>query len=262
MVGTVLTIRREQFGELSTARGTQFERQLKAHARGFAPQLCRAAGELGVSELVRLSIFGAHQHGWSDRELTQFYLELALTFGAGFVGDPQYPWLSELLLDPLCSASTRAQLIHSEVIRYLNAVVGKQGGFSIQAFTNFNRALSSAGQFALPSHPADLARRAQAIYPEKLTYLGADGFASVQTVAERAIESFDVDPQQGCALLIVAMLLFGTGVLSDPMYPWFNSVLRDRRITSPSARLARAERKLLRYVLIAGSNIASGKPTG
>jgi hypothetical protein len=262
MVGAVWTIRREQFEALSAACGAQFERELNAHARGFAPQLCHAAGEQGVNELVRLSIFGAHKYGWSDRELTQFYLELALTFGAGFAGDPQYPWLCELLRDPLCSAPTRAQLIHAEVTRYLNAVVGAQGEFSMRAYTNFNTAFSSAGQFALPSRPTDLARRAEVIYPEKLKYLGVDGFASVQALAERAIESFDVDPQHGSALLITAMLLFGTGVLDDPMYPWFNSVLRDRRITNLSARLARAERKLLRYVLVAGSNVASGKPAG
>lgn len=256
------TIGKEQFEALSAACGAQFERDLNAHARGFAPELCQAAGEHGVNELVRLSIFGAHRYGWSDRELTQFYLELALSFGAGFVADPQYPWLGELLEDRLCSALTRARLIHAEVSRYLDSVMGVRGELSIRAYANFKAAFSSSRQFALPSRPTDLARLAEVIYPEKLKYLGPDRFASVQTLAERAIESFDVDPQHGSAVLVMAMLLFGAGVLDDPMYPWFNSVLRDTRITSPSARLARAERKLRRYVLVAGSNAAGGRPAG
>lgn len=258
----MLTIRQTQMQVLAAAREARFEHELRAHAWSFAPRLCRVAGAQGVAELVHRTIAGSNQYGWAHRELARFYLELALVLGAGFAVDPQYPWLGELLQDRICSPQMRAQLIHHKVMQYFEEALGPQSDFTIQAINKATVEISRGGWATLPARTADLIAWVEAIYPQKLRVLGLRGLATLREMADNAIQCTDVAHERGAAVLLGAMLLFGAGVIDDPMYPWLNMTLRDQRIINPNARLDRLERKLLRYILAAGTYLAaeSGLP--
>jgi hypothetical protein len=251
----MLSITGKQFVSLRNQCEAQFEQALKAHAVKFAAKLCSVAGEESVIDLVRFSISDARQYDWSSRELVRFHLELSLTFGFGFVDDPQYRWVGELMRDPLCSAPLKAQMIYKETARYLDVVLGPKGEFVGHAFNRFKSLASLDCKFAVPSEYSDAIQLAEIIYPEKLLYLGTEAVSAVMRSAQRAANFCGFDRERGATLIFFAMLLFGAGVLTDPMYPWFNRVVRDEKIVNQEARLNRLERKLLRYVTVAASNV-------
>jgi hypothetical protein len=222
--------------------------ELVAHSHGFATQLCKVAGDEAVRKVVKDGLERAQKAGWDQQHLVRFYIELAFTLGSSFDRDPQYPWIQQYLApSEIENTQTRACHLFTELSDYQSAVLGPSNSLALAALRRFaewdGEELRSPvvdvhqGMFAL----------AQRLYPEKAAYLGLSLTASITEIAARDAAVFGLSSNTAVLALGGLMMAFGSGVCTDPLYPWVSRVLNDTLITTPTARLQRLFQKTKHY---------------
>ena len=182
------------------------------------------------------------------------------TLGSSFDTDPQYPWIAQHLRpSELEDTQTLACRLYAEFANYQESVAGVANKFALAAL---QRVVQWQGEELRPP-VADLDRAMltvmRKLYPEKAAYLGAESMAEITQRAAVEATGFGLSPTMGTAILGGMMVAFGSGVCSDPLYPWVSRTLTDPLLASPGARLERLFNKVKTYAAnaaeyLAGSN--------
>jgi len=96
----MLIIRDDQKEVLGNYMLKKFENALVDHLNQYFPEKCRALGETGVLENIRLGIERAKSYGIVIEYQVSLYINLMFTLGRNFDSDPDLPWAIETLKDP------------------------------------------------------------------------------------------------------------------------------------------------------------------
>jgi hypothetical protein len=225
----------------------QFESEMVAHLRDFAPKLFQLRGEACVREMVRQGVSRARDCGFTNRGPVRFYIELMFGFGAAFDTDPQYPWAHATRTDLELDQGYRAGRIYRSMQDYLEKVAGANGEHALAAL----RRLRAGGWEAiLPPGPGieqSLLQGLRSSYPKKFDYVGIEALRGLIAVAATAVQEMQVRTREGLALSVALMYGFGSGVFTDPLYPWVTGTLA-RDGASVEGRVERLYQKSCTYV--------------
>ena len=132
-----MVIRQSQLRTFRDELLANTENELAEHCRGYAPQLCQAAGEERVLEAVRLGLKRAQGYGFIDQPQIRFYIDMMLVLGSDFDSDPQFPWAAETLEDQFSRAEVRGMVLHRDLSLYMDRVMGEQDEYLIAALDRF-----------------------------------------------------------------------------------------------------------------------------
>jgi hypothetical protein len=244
----MLTVRKEQIDTFAGQAVREFENELVAHIREFAPQLARIGGEPAVRRVVQTGMERAEGYSFTNRGPVRFYVEMMCSLGHDFDSDPQLPWASATLKDPARVAQTvRAERLFSRAGEYFDRVLGPGDSFAVRALGEFSRANFSEFRGPAPGFEARAIRLMERVYPEKCRHAGEPGLRAMLASSTAAADALGLVPDLGRAVIAAAMFTFGHGVLRDPLYPWVLATLRDPSVPSPADRVEALYRKMRVY---------------
>jgi len=245
----MITIRHEQQQAFQQASLQRFEDEMVEHLKQFAPKHCEVIGEPAVRNVIRLGMERAKQYGFTNRGPVRLYLEVMFMFGSFFDGDPQLPWVVEILNDRAKPDQMgRADRLHVRTMEYLNDVVGPNKEYYMEALRRISR--GRAEHFPVSGGDLENAavRALTTLYPQKCEYVGQARLrALIQGCVKDATEH-GVSTLKGVSLFIVLAFTLGYGYASDPQFPWIGATLDDALVGDPTARVERLYKKATAYL--------------
>ena len=242
----MLTIRADQLRIFEQTAAHQYELELVEHCRSFAPELCATLSQSELLQGVRLGIAEARRNGLDQRGPTRFYVDLMIVFGAGFLRDPQYPWIAETLSGP-GSQLYRTEALHTKVALYLARVDGEQNRYTRAALRELSRRVASGIQPLPQRFEEDLLNLMSEIHPRKVTETGQPNLVQLITRGrDRALGKHGFQDARSQALWVTLTFAFGHAFDTDPFMPWIARSFSSRRGEfEPSVAARRLERRAL-----------------
>jgi len=243
----MLTIRSQQMSQFRQSALAAFEDEMVVHSKRFSPRLSRVLGDDRLRVAVRDSIQRAGAYGFTNRGPIRLFIELTFTFGSSFDTDPQYPWAAKFL-HAFEHQMQRAERLHRKTLDYLDKVAGPGNANTVLAL----RALPGIADRPLPFSSQDLVagmmRELARVFPQKAAYVGDEGLRALISEGGDLAHRYRYPEGRGEALVIVLMFAFGHGCADDLLYPWISRTVHDERMTDPSIRAARLEKRALTWL--------------
>jgi hypothetical protein len=243
----MLTITHDQLRKLARARREPFEIEMAKHLRGFARRHCEVLGEARLRAAIAANLDVAARYGLAAVGPLQLFLELTFMFGSGFATDPSLPWAKEALAHRGAGDSDlfQAARLHASVLAYLQAADGPDHAFTYAAL---RRVRTLVGESAPEDLRTALPERLHGVHPEKCDYAGEAGIAAFVDEVIRRAEALGLETPRGIAVVALLMFTLGHEVFEDPLYPWVGRGLATDIGSSTEERLARLERRSIRFL--------------
>jgi hypothetical protein len=245
-------IRQEQMDAFEQAALRQFEREMVIHSKEFSPRVCKEIADEQLLVTIRWAIDRASKYGFTCRGPIRLFIEMMFLLGCGFDADPQYPWISEVLLTQ-GDEMFRAQKIHEGHTAYLETVCGPKAVYLHEALANLFAFAHAPPSFCAESVIADVSKAIHDIYPQKALHIGEAGLMALIHEGLREAKRYGLTTVRHQVLIIALMFGFGHSCIADPLRPWIGQTLRDECIGDSRARVEHLEMKslmLLRDVVV------------
>lgn len=242
-------IRAEQMQALGAAAMQAFENRTYKHLQSYFPRHCMLLGEAQM----RLAI----QQGWqkaSGYELTaeccvRSYIEFMCLLGSGFDTDPLLPWAATILNDKATLGQVeRGDRLYDQAWDYIDRIsrdyLDAGGKPLTERFVDEIRDLHRVSnavvtQSDYSSFAGDLASRIAAVFPAKCEYVGERRVRKLIPNGVRAAWSYEITTRRGIGLITVLMFVLGNRFADDPLLPWAQTTLNDKRIANEIDRVDR-----------------------
>lgn len=241
-----------QMQRILVAQWRWFEDEMADHAWDFSPRLCEVIGADRVRAVVLQALTLGATLGTDLRGPLRQLVELTFLFGIGFINDPQYRPMSELLQSQ-AAPMDRSNAVHDWLLDYQDQVEGPAGLQVRQALARLQRlAAKQVGTEGAGTSINYLVDQLQWVFPEKCAMVGEPALRQLVTGARNQAQ-MHLGPevaQQPRALLLFSMLafMFGHACCSDPLYPWIAETLTDPRIVDADTRAARLEKRAIAWL--------------
>jgi hypothetical protein len=243
----MLIIRGEQLEVIRKKARVPFETEMVSHAQAFSPRLTAVIGEAQLRVAITRALDRAEDYGFTSRGPLQLYVELMFLFGSAFDSDPQYPWSAAVLRSD-DDEMRRAEGLFQGTVDYQRKVSGPAGVNTRRALEELSiiarQSEVTSSEGFVPRMRLEMSR----IFPEKALEVGERGLTALIEEASAQARRYDLPLPGGDALLAALMFAFGHGCADDPLYPWIVRTLRDDRISEPSARTMRLQRKAVTWL--------------
>ncbi len=116
----MILIRKDQKKALATAATNDFVERMLVHVNKFFPDHYEALGEDNCRELVDHGINKAAIYDIVNERDVCKYIDLMVSFGVEFDGDPELPWASEILNDKsMKDSSEKVDVLFKTGIKHL-----------------------------------------------------------------------------------------------------------------------------------------------
>lgn len=238
--GNMFRITREQQEIFEAQVLVHFEDELMAHGHKFSPRLCRALGDEHLRGVVRNAVHRARTVGFTCQGPVRLFLELSFLFGSEFPIDPQYSRFGAVLRAQK-TQMIRSLRLYEEARNYAREVVGPEQAYVRSAIVQFLDFLENQDLTTIRGSSAQDAL--VSIYPQKACYVGKKALRALIGSSRAAEREHGLEGTGAFILLASLMFAFGHGCVSDPLFTWIPSTLRDPLHPNPAARLRRLERK-------------------
>lgn len=258
----MLTLRQEQIDAFKPRTTAQFEDDMLAHLKNFAPKRCQALGEQVVREVIRAGTNRAKKYGFVLRGPVRFYIELTFMFGGYFDTDPQCPWAAAVLKEPKPTEQmARADRLHKEMNKYMQAVFGPERKFLIQATKRLS--LAKLEDFIAPHASLDKTIHAnlQQIYPEKCEHLGQKALTTLLDIGLQTARDCQLQSQTGMVLTTLLAFDLGHRFAADPLCRWINADLADKKQPDANLRIEKTFSKWKAYLDAMLADVSRGEST-
>jgi hypothetical protein len=234
-------IRAEQMEAFEEAARRNFEDEMVAHSKDFAPPLCDIIGDEQLRVALRSAMSRAKEYGFTNRGPLRLFIELMFLCGSAFDTDPQYPAIGNVLRSA-GDQMQRAQQIHDGSLEYMDQVSGPGAANVHDALRHLLGMARTPLEFS-DDFAADMLGHMRRTFPQKADYVGETGLRRL--IDEAVLEStqYGFLAARHMALIVVLKFSFGHGCTNDPLYPWIARTLQNDRIISPAARARRLEKK-------------------
>ncbi len=243
----MLRIRPEQMKILEDAVWQGFEDEMADYSREFNPVLCGVLDEGELRKALRKTIKRARGYGFTCRGPIRLCIELMHLFGSSFDTDPQYPMFGEILKSP-GHEMDRAGQLYAAVGDYLDKVSGENGIHEGRALERFSTVVREPIRYSPEEFEEAMVREMIRIYPQKAVLIGEEGLTVLIREGRQEAHTYGFNTVQAEALVVRLMYGFGHGCTDDPLYPWISRTLKDEKITDPSSRAKRLEKKALTWL--------------
>jgi hypothetical protein len=242
----MLSVRTEQLQVFARFSRARFEEDMVRHSKNFSPQLCEVIGDDQLRLAVQSAIARAQTYGFTNRGPLRLFVELMFLFGSAFDTDPQYAFMNARLNAP-GDQMERAEDIHQICNNYHDKVAGEANVNVWNALRRLPMLVHEPLTFT-NGFVAGMLQEVEHVFPQKAAYIGEAALTALIDEAIATGRKFQFSSMRQGALLVALMFAFGHGCTDDPLYPWIGRTLNDERISEPSARAERLEKKALTWL--------------
>jgi hypothetical protein len=218
----MLVIRAAQMRAFEEVAWVYFESRMAAHLREYFPVDVALLGEHGVRSVVSHRIAAARAHGLSTEGGICSWIDLTLTFGAGFGHDPLFPWAAEIVAESAGDPEAGVLPLKDAAIRYLRRVGGARGTSIVRAFRRAHG--TSFDELTSPSR--DAVSWLRDLWPERFHDPGATDMEAFLALARDRAEEARF-PEEGHVVYTTLAFLLGSDFAKDPLYAWAADALSD-----------------------------------
>jgi hypothetical protein len=228
----------------------RFETKMVKHLCEFSPMLAKASGEESLRKAIRAGIMRASKYGFTCQGPVRLYLELMLLLGCEFDTDPQYPWVTQTLIDQNAGPQMqRAEQLYERVLDYQAKIAGPRNDYRSVVLGDI--AFLSTVLLSLPGRQnfiPDMLREITQRYPHKAACAREEGLEALIRRAFNIARSQRLSSARGMALIVALMLLFGHGFIGDPLYMWITQPIAETALVEPMTRVNYLELKVLAWL--------------
>ena len=235
-----MIIRHEQMEPLDAAGQSRFEVEMLAHLKATYPRPLAGVEEGRVKELILRGLERARERGFRARGPVRMYIEFMTMLGHEFDRDPLLYWIRDIIEDREgLDEMTQASRLHLHVSTYLELVYGPGGEQVTKGLEHVAKApleeLAAIGK----AYDSKAIPWLQALHSRKCVYAGADALTDLLQEARQGAARFRLAEPEGPPLLLGLMFAFGSGVMTDPLFPWVAASIAGAGEDEPRARAER-----------------------
>jgi hypothetical protein len=235
-----MIIRQEQIQAFDAAGQARFETGLLEHLKENYPRSVAGVADARIQQLISKGAQQAGEYGFQARGPVRMYTEFMVILGHEFDQDPLLYWVRDILRDREgIDEMAQASRLHLHVSTYLALVYGPKGEHVSKGLEHIAKAppeeLAAVGK----AYDSKAIPWLQALHPRKCVYAGGPALTNLIQQARQGAERFHLPEPEGPALVLGLMFAFGSGVMSDPLYPWVAASVGPEAGAEPRARLER-----------------------
>jgi hypothetical protein len=255
----MLSIRADQQALFERLAADAYLREVAAHCRAFAPELCTTLDDSQLQEAVRIGIARARTRGLDQRGPVQFYIDMMILFGAGFDEDPQYPWIAPILAEA-GSQLQRTEDLHLRTKVYLEKAHGEKNRYMHEAMQELSRLLRFGMPLSQDGFEDEVLALMREIHPRKVAQIDE---ASLRRLISHArttgTERYGFRDLRSHALWATLMFAFGHEFETDPFLPWLVRPFRaEHALSEPDRTAQRIERRALVWLEVVLRHAGAG----
>jgi hypothetical protein len=229
------------------------------HLKKTYPRSVAGVDDGRLKQLVSKGVERASEHGFQARGPVRMYLEFMTILGHEFDQDPLLFWIRDILRDKEgLDEMTQAQRLHLHVSTYLELVYGPAGEHVVKGLEHIAKAppeeLTAVGK----AYESKAIPWLQGLHSRKCVYAGAAALTDLLQQARQASARFKLPEPEGPPLVLGLMFAFGSGVMTDPLYPWVAASVAPEAGTEAKARLDRLAARTQAYMRQALENRNTG----
>lgn len=245
-----MIIRKAQIDKLNKFTMQAFEDEMIQHLAEFSPALFDVIKEDQLRVAVRHGIKKAEEYGFTFRGPIRLYLEMMLLFGSSFDTDPQYPWASEILNDQEFANAQmhRAEQLYEKIVDYQEKVSGEKAINTRKALEELLNLAQKEIKFSSNNTSEGIRQEMKRIFPQKAEYVGKEAMKALINQSGDVISKYKLPGIRAEVMMASLMFAFGHGCNADPLYPWIERTLNDKKIVDSAARAERLEKKAVTWL--------------
>ncbi|MGA2328140.1 MAG: hypothetical protein ABSH05_17820 [Bryobacteraceae bacterium] len=252
-----MIIRPQQMEAFQGAAQASFEAEALEHIRKDYPQAVKGVEETRLKQLISKGAERARGHGFKARGPVRMFLDFLVILGHEFDRDPMLFWVGDILKDREgLDEMVQAARLHLHVTTYLDLVYGRGGEHVGKGLEHIVKALPQELTAVGRSLESSAIPWLQKLHPRKCAYAGATALTNLVQQAQQASARCSLPTPEGPPLLLGLMFAFGSGVLTDPLFPWVAASLEGGG--EPKARLERLTARTQTYLRQALENRSKG----
>lgn len=242
-----MRIRAEQMKAFEQAAVRNFEDRMVAHLKNFAPNHSKILTEDEMRLVIRHGMKQAESHRFTSERSLRIYTELMLILGSSFDVDPQLPWAAELLNDEAVTEEyERIERLQDKAWDYVEKIRPDFGNAEDETgpksfFDQIRLLRQVPDEELLSASLPDFYTRATAhlkeTLPRKCEIVGEPALRQLINRAIEVAAGYKITTARGCAFLLAAMFMLGSGFDKDPQVPWAGKILRDESIIDQRERV-------------------------
>ncbi len=229
------------------AAQARYEVEALEHLKQDFPRAVSGIEDVRLEQFISNGVERAREHGYRARGAVRMFLDFQVILGHEFYQDPTLYWIGDILADREgLDEMARAERLYLHVTTYLDLVYGPNGEHVHKGMEHMAKA--PAQELTVVGRTFDSAAIPwlQSLHPRKCAYAGPDALTNLMQKAQQASTQCGLPVPEGPPLLLSLMFAFGSGVVSDPLYPWVAEGLAAPG--EPKARLERLFTRTQTYV--------------
>jgi hypothetical protein len=235
-----MIIRQEQMQAFEEAGQARFETEMLEHLKKSYPRSVAGVDDGRINQLISRGAERAKGYGFQARGPVRMYTEFMVILGHEFDQDPLLFWIQDILRDKEgLDEMTQAGRLHLHVSTYLELVYGAKGEHVTKGLEHIAKAppeeLAAVGK----AYDAKAVQWLQALHSRKCVYAGGSALTTILQQARESAKHFALPEPEGPPLVLGLMFAFGSGVMTDPLYPWVAASISPEAAAQPRARLER-----------------------
>jgi hypothetical protein len=216
-----MIIRPEQIETFEAAAQVSFEAEALEHIRKEYPAAVQGIEEAALKQLISQGAQRAGKHGFKARGPVRMFLEFLVLLGHEFDQDPMLFWVADILKDrDGLSEMEQALRLHLHVTTYLDLVYGPKGEHAAKGLAQIVKSLPQELTAVGRSYESAAAPWLQTLHPRKCAYAGQAALLNLVQQAQQAAARCGLTAPEGPPLVLALMFVLGSGVLTDPLFPW------------------------------------------
>ena len=246
----MLTIREEQMEELAKVSLKRFEDSMVEHVKEFFPGYYEVLGEPTIRRVVQYGVDRAETHDFITERNVCLYINLMFLLGSNFDEDLQLPWAASILAEESTTEpNTRIDELVSASTEYLDEIAGVDDQHIARALVNIREvSIEDFSQSSTGNVGREIIALLQKVWPQKCGRLGD---AILRQLIGHGVESmaqYNVTSDRGVALYTGLTFMLGSGLDSDPQFPWAATVLNDESIPDQATRVDRLYKESMAFL--------------
>ncbi len=221
----MLVIHPSQMGALARGMVRNFQNQMAAHLKEFAPTRAGRLNDAQLDAIVAAGIERSRSHGFSARGPVQLFLEMIFILGSEFDSDPQYQWAADVLAGTeYKDEMAKAEALHTKLVEYLQRVIGPEDAQLVEVVLRAKK-LGPARLAQGVSNEAALLVRLRQLYPAKCEMMGETALHALLRRAAEGVKTVGLTLSlEHVAAFAFLSLVLGHRFPTDPLYPWVKAL--------------------------------------
>lgn len=196
--------------------------ELLVHCDECYPHLRKTMGEEKLRLALRDGVEKAEQNGFTQRGPVQFYIDMLVSFGAGFETDPQYPWIHLSLEESKeLSQIERTSKLYHLTKDYFEHILGGQSQYFFNAAEKAHKLKLEELEIYKTGFTSYMHKLLKEYYPQKYESSGEEAMTALITQGEKKAEmDYGFTQARPAAIIVALMFLMGHEFDHDPFFEW------------------------------------------